>query len=59
MNKYKKLVNYISENDYPINLDDLIHVMYLSGWSKRQMINYFGKDMKDCIKSAVDSDRKK
>ena len=25
MNKYKKLVNYISENDYPINLDDLIH----------------------------------
>jgi len=43
MNKYEKLVNHISATD-EISLDDLIHLMYLSGWSKRQMINYFGKD---------------
>jgi len=48
MNKYEKLVNYISATD-EIILDDLIHLMYLSGWSKRQMINYFGDDMSDQI----------
>ena len=48
MNKYEKLVNHISATDQ-ISLDDLIHLMYLSGWSKRQIINYFGKDMKDQI----------
>jgi hypothetical protein len=38
--KYKKLIDYIYSND-EIPVDDLIRFMYLSGWTKRQVINYF------------------